>query len=418
MIALLAPATLLASRVTLQARYVPGAGGARVPISIPVLYLLPVVAASVVLLVDADTLRRIIRTPWAWVGFACVAYDTAVRLGSGLTERSLKLAALLTLPYLASLASLAVGAFLWRRRPEAVHWLVSGSVIASALAGVLQMAERYGLPTVLGRWLVAWDALAAQQMRTPLNPSRAAGFELNPNVYAPMAVVGLVWALFCMKPGFLRSVTVVASMVIVVSSQSRTALMVMAAVALVALVMHLRESGWRLRFAAVAKVAAGLALAAVALVGLRYGPATIGPEGVVVQSSRGVEIPAAAYDQSFVDRVTSWKTTARAIASHPWGAGEDYKLYSAPLPHPHNEALFRLIYAGPLWLVVHMVFIAWLALWLRPPEYRWIGIALAVVLLVQGLTEVLFTMRPYMVLLYLIIGAMMWARTGGEPAVT
>ncbi len=105
------------------------------------------------------------------------------------------------------------------------------------------------------------------------------------------------------------------------------------------------------------------------------------------------------------------RASAKAIARNPWGHFERSKEVTAPLPHTHNEALFRLLYAGPLWLAAHAVFLLWLALWLKSRRYPWAGVAIALALFINGLTEPLWPMFPYLILLYLIIGAMMWAKS-------
>ena len=87
-----------------------------------------------------------------------------------------------------------------------------------------------------------------------------------------------------------------------------------------------------------------------------------------------------------------------------------------PYPHAHNEFLNRLLFAGPLWLLVHITFLVWLVAWLRPKKMRWIGIAIAVSLLLNGLTEPLAWMCPYNVLLYMIIGCAMWSMAEERPS--
>jgi len=408
--ALLLPAVLFAYRLALPVRYVAPGSGDKVFTMIPALYLVALLAALVVVLVDSETLRRVVGVRWAWVGFACLAADAAVYLLAGWSERSLKLAAALALPSLASLACLAVGAFLWRRRPGALHGLVAASVIASAVAGVLQMAERSGLSTPPGAWLVAWDRFAAERFLTSVNPSRAQGFELNPNMYAPMAVLGLLWALLVMGRGRLRTATVVASIAIVIASQSRIALLIGALLLTVATAQWVANNRRAPALGAVAKIALGATLVVIALMVARYGPVAVTESGVVRQPA-GIEIPSGLSDESMTGRFEVWHSTAAAIAKHPWGVLQDYRRFTAPLSHPHNEALFRLLYAGPLWLAVHAILIVWLALWFRLRAYPWIGVAFALVLFAQGLTEVLFTKHPYTVLFFLMVGAMMWEQT-------
>ncbi len=411
---LLLPAALFAYRIALPVRYVDPQGGSRVFVVIPVLYLLALFAGLVVVFADKDTVRRVTHVRLAWIGFACLAADAAVYLLAGWSERSLKLAASLALPSLASLSCLAVGAFLWRRRPSALHGLVAISVIASAIAGVLQMAELSGFSTPPGVWMTTWDRVAAEWLVAAVNPTRAQGFEFNPNMFAPMAVLGLLWAMMVMPPGKLRIATIAGAVTIVITSQSRVALVIGLLLTILAAIQHAATTGSTIRRSTVAKIALAAVVVVVALVAARYGPLRVTGSGISAQPLE-IEMPDTLVDESLQGRFAVWGSVAEGIVQNPWGVLQEYREYTAPLAHPHNEALYRLLYAGPLWLAVHAILLLWLALWIRPRSYPWIGVAFASTLFAQGLTEVLYTMHPYTVLLYLMVGAMMWQQAEEAP---
>lgn len=408
-------AALLANRLALPATYKLPDGG-RSFIVIPVPYLLAVLAGLIAWVSDPGPWRRVMRTRWGWVAAACLAADAAVFAYAGWVERSFKVTAMLTLPSLASLGALVAGAYLWKWRPRMLDGLVAVTVTLSAIAGVLQITERAGLSTPPGRLMASWDAHAAEILRATIHYPRAQGFELNPNVYAPFAAIGLIWALFAMKPGWVRGTILASSMVIVVLSQSRTVLLVVLAVVVLAVARGVRTGTFGA--GGKARMFRGLALIALTAAGLlfmRYGPITIAENGggVVEQHAEIVE-PNSTLDPSMAGRVEAWKSASRAIAANPWGYLQDYPKYSTPLSHPHNEVLFRLLYAGPPWLAVHLIFLAWLLFWLHPPKHRWFGPVVAVALIVNGITEPLFKMSPYTVLLYALIGAMAWETAAGS----
>lgn len=388
-------------------RYVPADGGSRVFVVIPALYVLALIAAAIVVLVDTETVRRTTRDKLAWIGFACLAVDAAVYLLAGWSERSFKLAASLALPSLASLSCLVVGAFVWRHRPRALHVLVATSVILSAIAGVLQMAELSGFSTPPGVWMTTWDRVAAEWLVAAVNPTRAQGFEFNPNMFAPMAVLGLLWAMMVMPPGKLRVATIAGAVTIVITSQSRVALVIGLLLTVLAAIQHAATTGSTIRRSTVAKIALAGMVVVIALVAARYGPLKVTGSGISAQPIE-IEMPDTFVDESLQGRFAVWGSVAEGIVANPWGVLQEYREYTAPLAHPHNEALYRLLYAGPLWLAAHAILLLWLALWIRPRSYPWIGVAFASVLFAQGLTEVLYTMHPYTVLLYSMVGAMMW----------
>jgi hypothetical protein len=113
-------------------------------------------------------------------------------------------------------------------------------------------------------------------------------------------------------------------------------------------------------------------------------------------------------DESISSRAGAWVASAEAIGAWPWGHFERSRFILKPLSHPHNEFLYRVLYGGPLWLLVHLAFLVWLWRALDPPGMRWIGIAIATSLMVNGITELLNRMHPFTVLLYLVIGAALW----------
>lgn len=411
--ALLLPAALFAYRLAIPVRYMPPEGGSRLFVPIPVLYVLPILAGLIAMLADFAAVRRVAKTRWAWIGFACLAIDVAVYLFAGYTERSFKLTSALVLPVFAMLGSILVGVYLQKWRPRAVDGLLATAMAVSVVASVAQLTQRAGLSTPVGRWMVAWDEFAADRFHNVVHLSRAEGFELNPNIFAPMAVVGVIWALFGMPKGRLRTVTLVSAILITVLSMSRTIMLVM--VAILAVVVVREISSERLKGAAPLLLRIGIILA-VLLAGmllLRFGPYEISDRGLV-RRSEGIEIETPETDLGVGSRIDAWRSSWEAIKDNPWGHLEGYREFTKPLSHPHNEVLFRLLYGGPLWLFVHLAFLAWLAFWLSPASHRWTGPAIAAALAVNGITEPLFKMVPYTVLLYVIVGALVWEKLAGS----
>jgi hypothetical protein len=406
---LLVPCVLVARRVYVFIQ--PGIAGIVAWPALPVLQLLPVLLALHAVFADPDGARRVLRLPGAWVVFACLGADSIVYFLAAWIAHSAPLGVDLVARVLPSMAALLIGAFIWRWRPAALHGLVAFSVIGSAFVGLLQISQRAGLDTLPGRWLMQWDR--AQFVDFLMNYDRPQGLETNANIYASMAVVGILWALFGMPRGRLRTATIASSVVISVLSQSRTTMSVILGVLAVSVVAEWserRSAEGRRHLLLVAAIVASIAFG---LVALRFGPISVTPQGLVTDVE-SVELAAPSSDASAVGRLDVWRRSVAAIAENPWGHFEGSNAVTAPLPHTHNEALFRLLYAGPVWLATHLVFLLWLALWLKSKRYPWTGVAIAVALFINGLTEPLWPMFPYAILLYLIIGAMMWTKAAEQ----
>ena len=402
---LLLPCVLLARRFPLFIQ--PSFGGVAVWQALPVLSLIPILVALHSLFADPTGVRRVLRLPGAWVVFACLGADLFVYILSAWKAHSAPLGVDLVMRVIPSTAAILIGVFMWKSRPAALHGLVATSVISSAIAGIFQMSQRAGLDTLPGRWLLAWDT--AQLSELAMNYSRVQGFETNPNMYSPMAAVGILWALFGMPRGPLRSATIAASVVISVLSQSRTTMLVILGLMAVSAVgewsgrspVHLRKH--------VLLLATIVGALAVGLIAVRFGPVALTPAGPVSQNAAiNTSQPAD------IGRLDAMRASVDAIAKNPWGYFERSHEITAPLWHPHNEALYRTLYAGPLWLAAHAVFLLWLALWLKSKRYPWTGVAIAVALFINGFTEPLYPMYPYLILLYLIIGAMMWTKSAEQ----
>jgi len=404
---LLLPCILLARRVPFFIQ--PSFAGVIVWPLLPVLYLIPIVVALHSLFADPAGVRQVVRLPGAWVVFAYLGADLIVYILGAWKANSAPLGVNLVLRVIPSMAAILIGGFIWKWRPAALHGLVATSVISSAIAGLFQISQRAGLDSLPGRWLLAWDT--AQLDELAVNYNRAQGFELNPNMYSPMAAVGVLWALFGMPKGPLRSATIAASVVISILSQSRTTMFVILGVMAVSAVSEWsgrRPARFRKHAFLLATVVAALA---VGLIASRFGPIVLTPAGPVSQKAAINIAPPAD-----IGRLDVMRASVAAIAKNPWGYFERSHEITAPLWHTHNEALFRLLYAGPLWLAAHAVFLLWLALWLKSRRYSWTGVAIAVALFINGFTEPLFPMFPYLILLYLIIGAMMWTKAAEQTS--
>lgn len=399
-VALLLP-SLLAERLAIPFYYVMPERGGRWFLAMRILYLLPVITGALSLLLTPETFSRVLRMRYAVVGLVCVAADVAVFAAAGVLERSFRAALSFTLPAAASVGALLTGIALFRFAPAAVDYLIAAATTTSAVVGGFQMAEAVGWHTALGLLIVRWDQATAETFHSTIAWMRAEGFAQNPNTYTPFAIVGFIWILFGGRKGPLLWVTLASSVAICVLGQSRTTLVVIAVLLGLALVRRLSaptSDGGGLRVVLLA--VAGVLLT----VGVIARRSTAGSSQGVV---RALTEPLA--DTSIATRIDAWQIAARAVAQNPWGtfarAGQRMRPYS----HAHNEFLNRLLYAGPLWLLAHITFLIWLSAWLRPQGMRWIGIAIAASLFLNGLAEPLGRMYPYNVLLYVIIGSAMWA---------
>lgn len=404
---LLLPSVLLARRFPLFIQ--PSIAGVIVWPLLPVLYLVPIIVALHSVFADPAGAQRVLRLPRAWVVFACLGTDLVVYILGAWKADAAPLGVDLVLRVVPSIAAILIGVFMWKWRPAALHGLVATSVIISAIAGVFQISQRAGLDTLPGRWLLAWDT--AQLGELAMNYNRAQGFETNPNSYSPMAAVGVLWALFGMQKGPIRSATIVASVVISVLSQSRTTMLVILGLMAVSAVSEWsgrRPAHFQKHALLLATIVGALAFG---LIAVRFGPVVLTPAGPISQNAAiNIAQPAD------IGRLDVMRASVEAIAKNPWGYFERSHEITAPLWHTHNEALFRMLYAGPLWLAVHAVFLLWLALWLKSRRYPWTGVAIAVALFINGFTEPLYPMFPYLILLYLIIGAMMWTKSAEQTS--
>ena len=410
-VALLVP-TLFAERLGAPVHYVlPDRSGQGV-LGLAIVYLIPILTGTLSLLAYPEAFSRVLGMRYAWVGPACLATDVAVYFASGLLERSFKAALVLPLAACASFGAVLTGIAMFKAAPAAVDFLVTTALTISALVGGFQMSEAFGYTTPIGHWIVRWDQAAAHDLGTTIAWRRAEGFSTNPNIYTPLAIVGFIWAIFGPQKGPSRWLTLGSASAIAVFGQSRTTLVVIAALLVLALVRllyaRMRETRKRraLVIVVVMLVLAGAVMAGRSTEAGSAG-AGAGPSRALIAVRQLLTDPGS--DPQVAARVDVWELSVRAIAQRPWGWFERFADQVGPYYHTHNEFLFRLLYAGPLWLLAHLVFLGWLWVWLRPKTMRWIGIAISIALLLNGVTEPLRLMLPYTVLLYAVIGCAMWA---------
>lgn len=409
--ALLLP-SLLAERLGIPLSYVLPDRSGRGGLILSLLYLIPILTGALSLLLTPETFSRVLKMRYAWVGLACVATDVVVYTLSGVLERSFQAVLALPLAATASVGAILTGIALYRALPSAIDWLLATATTLSAVVGGFQTAEYLGYSTLPGSLIVMWDEASAERLNTVIAWRRAEGFAMNPNMYTPLAIVGFIWALFGTAKGPLRWVILAASSAVAVFGQSRTTLIVLVLLLVIALIKRFRSSGRRIPHPAlVITGVASVLVAALLVAGVMAGRSS---EGSSFSLSRAVattgELLANPFaDPSIVARTAGWTKATDAIARNPWGYFHRSSKQVAPLSHAHNEFLYRVLYAGPLWLLAHLVFLVWLWAWLRPRRMSAIGVAIAVALLVNGITEPLARMHPFTVLLYLIIGAAMWS---------
>lgn len=418
--ALLILPALLAERLGLPISYILPDGD-RVGIVLRLLYAIPVATGALSLLMMPEAFAKVLRLRYAAVGVACVAADLVVYLLSGALEKSAKATLSLSIAAAASLGALLTGVVLFRVAPVALDWLIASATSVSAVVGAFQVAEFYGHSTAVGRLIAAWDQSTAEAAGSMVAWWRAQGLATNPNMYTPFAIVGFIWALFGGRTGPSRWVTLAASGAIALLGQSRTTLVILVILLLLAVIRDMSTGKHRQSLRRVMMISAGVLVAGGLLVmGVIVGRAPgNGAERMAFAAGSVREIlvdPLS--DESVAARFAVWESTAKAIGEKPWGHFERSRFILKPLSHPHNEFLYRVLYAGPLWLLAHLVFLVWLWVRLRPRGMRWIGVAIAVSLLVNGITEPLNRMHPYTVLLYLVIGAAMWrmAEEATSPA--
>lgn len=406
---LLLPA-LLAERLSIPLTYVMPDGD-RVGILLRALYLIPVFTGAASVLLWPQVFASVLRRRYAAIGLALVAADLGVYLLAGALEGSAKATLALSIAPAASVGALLTGVAIFRAAPAALDWLIAAATTLSAVVGGFQLAEFFELSTPLGRAIMDWDLATAEAFGTTVAWRRAEGFAMNPNMYTPLAIVGFIWAIFGGRSGAVRWVTLVASSAIAVFGQSRTTLIVLVLLLLLALVRGALTGSRRVSPARVAAVSAGVALVTAVLgAGVLVGRASgTLPERVVAATVSVRTLFADPMgDESVSSRAGAWSASAEAIGKWLWGHFERSRFILKPLSHPHNEFLYRVLYAGPLWLLVHLAFLVWLWRELDPQDMRWIGIAIATSLMVNGITELLNRMHPFTVLLYLVIGAALW----------
>ncbi len=401
---------LVAERLALPARYVLPDHGGREFIAIRLLYLIPLMTASIGLALAPDSPRRVFASRLAYVGVACLAVDAAVYALAGVLERSFKATLAFPLATLGSLGALLTGIVVYRFAPRAIDYLVATATSLSAAVGGLQIAEAVGLSSPVGSLIVQWDKAAAHAFHTKLAWMRAEGLALNPNMYTPFAIVGFIWALFGTARPAVRWIILTTSTAIAVLGASETTAAVLLCLLMLALLRWLTSR--------MNPLAARRLIWASAVIAVLAGAAVIGVFGSSHASwfrtgfdeatvSSRLDVPEDGLDS----RLVVWGDAVAEIQRNPWGTFGRTVDRLKPYTHAHNEILQRFLYAGPLWPIVYVTFLAWLLLWLRPRSMRWIGVAIFLSLALNGATEALDKMHPYHVLLYAIIGSAMWQVT-------
>lgn len=415
--ALLILPVLLAERLAIPITYVLPDGG-RVGILLRLLYLIPIATGALSLLVMPEVFAKVLRVRYAAVGVVCILADLGVYLLSGVLEKSVKATLSLSIATAASMGAVLTGIALFRIMPAAIDWLIATATSISAVVGAFQVAEFYGYSTTVGRLIANWDQSAAEAVGSTVAWWRAQGLAMNPNMYTPFAIVGFIWAVFGARTGPTKWITLVSSAAIALLGQSRTTLTILVILLLLALIRAMRFGEHRQDLRRATMITAGvLVVGSLLAAGVIFGRASGSGAERMTSAAESVRVLLAdpLADESIAARVAVWESTVKAIGERPMGHFERSRFILKPLVHPHNEFLLRALYAGPLWLVAHLVFLTWLWVWLRPQGMRWIGVAIAVALLVNGITEPLNRMHPFTVLLYLVIGAAMLRMAEEEP---
>ncbi len=368
-------------------------------------YLLPFVAGMVALALDPKVLGRLRSTKWWWVPLVVIGADTVVALITGAVTHSWLVGLSAAMPSMAALGALFAGITLitWDRR--LVDYAVSATALVSAAAGVEQMLRRnnYIVP-YLGEWFAAFDRYAVRITRgAQFDLVRAEGLDVNPNNYALLGVVALIWALFIMRKGYLRTTTITAALLVVVLAQSRTIFLAVLAVGLIALIDLKRRRTTIREFARVA----GTVAVIVAIVGVSaaalFGRASLLTYVSRVSSAAAVASKGSSADPSFRGRVRVWKRALPLIARRPQGY---YSTAGLRLGGSlDSEYVWRLIIGGWLYFVVFGALLAWLVFALRPPSSPLFGAALAATLAVVGITLVPTQILGYVVFGWFCIGA-------------
>ena len=416
-VALLLP-VLFVQRFAIPLRYVLPDHSGRATLSFRFLYLIPVITGALSLVLAPETFRRVLRMRYALVGIACLMADVAVYAIAGVLERSFKAALILPLTASASVGALLTGIAVFKAAPAAIDLLVATATTASAAVGGFQMAEALGYKTLVGSWIVHWDQAAARMTGTTIAWRRAEGFALNPNVYTPFAVIGFAWVIFGRPKGFSRWLILASSSAIALLGQSRTTLAVILALLVIAL---LRIASDKFSHASNRRMLLVLGITFVLLAaGVMAGRSTDLRSSYPTRALNATRTFLAdpVSDDSLTTRTIAWDTAVHAIAKNPWGWFQRSASQMKPFKHPHNEFLFRLLYAGPLWLLVHLIFLVWLWAWLTPKSMRWIGAAIATIFLLNGIPEPIIWLHSYTVLLYVIVGCAMWAKAAETTPAT
>jgi hypothetical protein len=413
--ALLILPMLLAERLAVPVRYVLPDHSGRELIALRLLYLIPVITGLLSVVIVPDAFARVFRSRVAFIGPACLAIDIVVFFAAGVLERSFRAALAFPIASAASIGALLTGIALYHLVPRAIDYLVATATSVSAVVGGFQMSEAYGFHTPVGVAIVNWDRATAHTFHTHIAWMRAEGFAQNPNMYTPFAIVGFIWALFGTPRPAARWLILGSSLAVALLGGSQTTLSVLAV--LVALFV-LREAARRmppkaaqlLVWAAVAIAVIG-GLAAVGILASRSAELANGGSATALVATSGVP------EDGIESRLVVWGLAVDEARQNPWGTFGRTIDRLKPYSHAHNEVLQRLLYAGPLWPLVYLVFLGWILVWLRPRSMQWIGVAIFLALLLNGTTEPIDRMHPYTVLLYVIIGAAMWQMTSEREPV-
>lgn len=375
------------------------------------LHLSVIAVGLIIAVLRPHALAVIRRVRWWWVPLLVIGTDLAVAVISAYRLQA-PLELLRCVPPLAGLSSLTIGVYLANSNQRYIDWTVAATAGIAGLTGLFQLGHRSGVWSLPGKLIYQWDTALRASMYGKTSAyheftfGRAQGFDINPDTYALLGVACLTWALFAMRRGPIRVLTMMACVLMVGLSESRTSMVLVAVLLLIGAIDLLRRRGTARQFiGALAFFAVTIGLVSATL-WVFSGTSSARPDSGRLQTGIAATVGGDPQtDSSLSARIMAWQSSLELASQWPWGYWEG--MAGRMQISPHNEYLLRLVYGGIPYLLPLLILLLWLAVYLRPPGAAAFGVATASWIAVSALVQDTTHWLPALTIGWFTVGAAM-----------
>jgi O-antigen ligase len=268
--------------------------------------------------------------------------------------------------------------------------------ITNFLTSAMMSYDKLNLPLFEWRWY-----------QTPAEPFRAAAFSFDPNFLGIFMLIVAVWAASDKDHLKTRIFCFASSVLVLILSASRGALLAAVVVLIVWLVVYRHSiTGHFKRIANTPQKRFGLiavTVAVVLLIVLGTAPGIVQRLADSLTTFRAEGITSKTFDVVMSGRGAIWSNALHLIKEAPLGHGLTERLVSARAIH--NDYLSALVSGGPVLLVSLLALIAWMGRRKMPMRSKALALSCALICAVTGLVYNTFQFSAVLPLILFVLGA-------------